>query len=246
MAIELRASSAVVGGKGTSYTVTVPASVQVGDLLILVGGADATGWPTPAGWTLVDYRGPSWNIYSVVFMKIAEATDPGASVVFTRAASQWFWGGIMAFSGLSTTPLFQGLSYVLSGYDSSKPRSVQYRASSGSLIVGFGSFDTGTNFWTSPELTQVFQGLLPASNFEYYAGYTISSSSNPALFNFQQTPTQGGFGGQIAVMLGYADTPLDSNGVAYPVDVTLSVLTSLTGFPLKGALTKSGDEGSSY
>jgi len=62
-------------------TVTVPAAVQPGDLLVLVGsyGASGTSPATPAGWTLAGQR-DNVAMESRVWTRTATAADAGASV----------------------------------------------------------------------------------------------------------------------------------------------------------------------
>lgn len=74
-------------GTGTSRSLTLPASVQAGDTIVLVaGGVDAggnlTGWPadfTLAQWLVTDKR--------ALFYKIADGSEGGQSRTFTFASN---------------------------------------------------------------------------------------------------------------------------------------------------------------
>lgn len=80
MPVAYRASAQVFGAT-TSTSITIPASVQSGDILILQA---VGGWVpnAPAGWT-VDFAESGSNIGSLVAYKTAGAGDAGAGVTVT-------------------------------------------------------------------------------------------------------------------------------------------------------------------
>lgn len=90
MAIAFRASTSTTPTSG-SATLTIPASVQAGDLLVLAGGLnngnDATkDWPaTLSGWTRKDGRDVS-NLFAALYVRVAQAGDAGATVTLSTSA----------------------------------------------------------------------------------------------------------------------------------------------------------------
>ncbi len=97
---------AFVGADGTtargitSATVSVPASVEAGDALVLVSSVNnaTTGVPTPAGWTLEDTR-VSGQIATRVFSRVATAGDAGDDVTVTPTGPAKVTLQLSAYSG---------------------------------------------------------------------------------------------------------------------------------------------------
>jgi hypothetical protein len=67
--------------------VTVPASVQAGDRMVLVmtSNSSTVTYGDPAGWTLVD-SGTTTGVSSRVYSKAATAADAGSAVTVTASA----------------------------------------------------------------------------------------------------------------------------------------------------------------
>ena len=75
----------------TAHNVTMPATVDVGDLLIVLFSNDhATGGTvtTPAGWTLVSTQTRGNNVRGSVFAKDAVGTEDGTNVDFITSATE--------------------------------------------------------------------------------------------------------------------------------------------------------------
>lgn len=89
MPIAFRASTSTTTTTG-SATLTIPASVQAGDLLVLAGGLNNGGdtskdWATPSGWTRKDARDVS-NLFAALHVRVAQAGDAGATVTLSTSA----------------------------------------------------------------------------------------------------------------------------------------------------------------
>jgi hypothetical protein len=71
----------------TSASVTVPASVQTGDRMVLVmtGNSSTVTYADPAGWTLVD-SGTTTGVSTRVYSRAATAADAGSAVTVTASA----------------------------------------------------------------------------------------------------------------------------------------------------------------
>lgn len=82
----------------TSATVTVPASVQPGDLLVLdVGAAGSATQTLPAGWTQVASIAP-WPVLTTVWQHTATAGEAGSPVTVTFGAQQKATLALLAYS----------------------------------------------------------------------------------------------------------------------------------------------------
>lgn len=104
MAIAFRASTEAHVTSG-SLTLTIPATVQAGDLLVLVGGMNNSGnaaydWSTPSGWTKKDDRSVGANLYGVVYVKTAVSGDAGASLTLASSNTGKSCAILAAYSGL--------------------------------------------------------------------------------------------------------------------------------------------------
>jgi hypothetical protein len=104
MAIAFRASTEAHVTSG-SLTLTIPGTVQAGDLLVVIGGMNNSGnaaydWSTPSGWTRRDDRSVGSNLYGVVYTKIAVSGDSGAALVLASSNTGKSCAILAAYSGL--------------------------------------------------------------------------------------------------------------------------------------------------
>lgn len=90
-------------GLGIDLDVTMPATVDAGDLLLVAVTATPSGdifdWILPAGWTaLTDVPASGTNVIAppVIFAKVADGTEDGASVTFGSMQDTSANGGAVA------------------------------------------------------------------------------------------------------------------------------------------------------
>ncbi|MFD0856549.1 hypothetical protein ACFQ07_30200, partial [Actinomadura adrarensis] len=108
--IAYRAGSSATQTTG-SLPITIPGSVQTGDLLVLVAGLNDAGvpdhdWSTPAGWTLRDARRVGTNLFAMCAVRVCQPGDPGSVVTLTTVATGKSAAGIVAYSGVDpSTPI---------------------------------------------------------------------------------------------------------------------------------------------
>ncbi len=100
MAIAYRASAQVFGTT-TSTNITIPAGVQIGDMLVMhaVGGWAPS---VPAGWTQDYLNSTSGNIRACVAYRVAQAGDAGSTLTVTWAGGYNHVINIIAVSGSTT------------------------------------------------------------------------------------------------------------------------------------------------
>jgi hypothetical protein len=99
MAVVHRASASTNVASRTSLTITKPAGVVAGDVLVayimFIGGAPTA----PSGWTLQASFGSDEGVYS----KVAGSSEPASYAWTIGGSAQQSGGGISAFSGVDNT-----------------------------------------------------------------------------------------------------------------------------------------------
>ncbi len=105
-AIVYRSSSTFNGSAGPTMTITAPASIDIGDVLVATFGTDNNSDcnATLAGWTTISYTDASGtpNKCLKTLYHVVSGTPP-ANYVFTVPGSGLRVAGIQAFSGVDTT-----------------------------------------------------------------------------------------------------------------------------------------------
>jgi hypothetical protein len=99
MSIAYRSGSTAGNGSGGDLSVSTPAGVQNGDILIAVLYREAGSWTLPAGWTQIggdQYSYDGWAILSAAWKR---ASSEGSSYTFQLSATTWRIAAIAAFSG---------------------------------------------------------------------------------------------------------------------------------------------------
>lgn len=107
MAIAYRAGSSATQTTG-SLSITIPATVQAGDLLVLIGGLNDAGvldhdWSTPSGWTLRDARHVGTNLYAMACVRVATSGDASSTVTLSTPATGKSAAIIVAYSGVDVS-----------------------------------------------------------------------------------------------------------------------------------------------
>ncbi len=140
----------------TNSQVTIPAGVQVGDQLVLIGsyayGSSTTpaNPSTPAGWTQVGSTVTNNALQSAVWTRVAVAGDAGTTVSTPLEASSRSTLTVAAYQGVAATG---GVSGLASSQDVSATShtSPTVTAAAGDWVVQFWSDkSSGTTLWTPP------------------------------------------------------------------------------------------------
>jgi len=99
------ATSSLSANAATSYSVTVPATVLVGDFMLFVGSnSPGSGGGAPSGWTFLASNTPTNTAIGFsLWYRIATATDAGASYTWTVTTASRVGGAISAFRGVDNT-----------------------------------------------------------------------------------------------------------------------------------------------
>ncbi|WP_205471500.1 hypothetical protein [Nocardioides sp. SYSU D00038] len=140
--------SASASGNSTTPQVSVPAAVQPGDQLVLVGSYGVSTTPaTPAGWTPVAQRTDS-GMVSHVWTRRATAADAGAAVRTTLPAIAKYALGVAAYRGVSAgAPVGAAVSALTSGTTSHRTPAASAGAGQWALQV-WSDKSSATTAWT--------------------------------------------------------------------------------------------------
>jgi PKD repeat protein len=100
--IAFRAATGAAAKGATSAKVTVPASVQAGDGMVLVSSisSNSVTVTAPAGWTLEGIQTSS-NLVTRIYSRVAAAGDAGSTVTVTQSAAAKVTLQLSAYSGTS-------------------------------------------------------------------------------------------------------------------------------------------------
>jgi PKD repeat protein len=137
----------------TSVSVTVPASVQAGDglLLVMTSNSSTVTYGDPAGWTAVD-TATTTGITTRVYSKVATAADAGATVTITSSAINKMDLRLAAYANTSTaTPVAALAKAVDTAAVASHTTPTTTVSGSGSWVVSYWADKSGTTTaWTAP------------------------------------------------------------------------------------------------
>jgi hypothetical protein len=155
MAIAFRASTEAHVSSG-SLTLTIPGTVQAGDLLILVGGMNNSGnaaydWSTPSGWTKKDDRSVGSNLYGVVYVKTAVSGDSGATLTLASSNTGKSCAILAAYSGLDQSApvdVITGLSETTSTVSHATP-TVSTTQDQDWVVIAAVQSDSTTESWST-------------------------------------------------------------------------------------------------
>ena len=98
-AFRAAASTPFNGTDASSQAITIPSTVQVGDVLILGAVSNSAGPPsTPAGWTAIDTWTGSFSHHKLLY-RVAQAGDAGSTVTVTLGSAGRLSLGMSCYSG---------------------------------------------------------------------------------------------------------------------------------------------------
>jgi arylsulfatase A-like enzyme/PKD repeat protein len=133
-------------------SVTVPAAVRAGDALLLMVSANRTDstLTAPAGWTRLQAAADG-TLQSVVWWRVATATDPGATVTVTASVTTKTDVQLLAYSGVAATPV-QAFAVSTEPSTTASHRTPTVTVATGrAWLVSCWADKTGTSTgWTTP------------------------------------------------------------------------------------------------
>jgi hypothetical protein len=174
-----------------STTVTAPASITTGDLLLAMCYADTdtnTAWTAPSGWTSAgsQYDSGNNNYGQVeVFYKIATGSEPGA---YAFSGSFYRFVSILHYSGVNSTPIMAGVSWqnYTSGATASSFVAPSLTATGNAALAAFYTVWAGATISTGPS------GMTLRD--------TVTASSHGVAYAYDLTVASGATGTETATM----------------------------------------------
>jgi PKD repeat protein len=205
-------SAVAVNKTASSFSVQVPAAVQVGDqMLLTITDNNAQTATDPAGWTKVGSRSMSSDGStgtSTVWQKVADAGDvgsagsPGATLTVALSGSSKAALTLVAYRGTSTSTPVVGVSAAETVNRASHTTPSVSDIPSGAWVVSYwADRSTSTTAWTAPagELTRLTSFGATGSTATIDALITDSGTQVPAGSRAGLTATANGSTGK-AVM----------------------------------------------
>ena len=235
---------------GASLTITKPANLQVGDLMIVNiderGTDDETPSTIPAGWIEViryEHASPGRQIW--IGYKIAVADDvSNANYTFNWSGADDLSGGITAFRGVDTATNggieVEGTSYAASNNDPLTPTSIT-TLSDNSLVVFLAQvqeIDFNSSSWrlggsTGTIMTELYS-LNPVNKTGVGAAILVKATAGATGSGYKTTEQ----GRKAGVLLSLKDGSCNISGTSTKTDVTCNGVSD-------GVITITGSAGGS-
>src|SRR6266404_3471303 len=105
MGIVLRASASVSGFNGTSLSISKPAGVVAGDVLVAsvdAAGGSGTTITAPSGWTLIRRDDSGTTLAMATYYKVAGSSEPASYSWGLGSSNVGAGGGIIAYANVDT------------------------------------------------------------------------------------------------------------------------------------------------
>jgi MSHA biogenesis protein MshQ len=157
-------TSSLGSGTATSYSVTVPANVLVGDFLLFEGSNNpGSGGGAPNGWTFIASNTPTNTAIGFsMWYRIATSSDAGTVYTWTVTTSSRVAGAIAAFRGVdNTNPILSfGTGVTNANMYSRTAPSVTPGVANGAIVVMYsaanGTADTPSAPTGTTTTTQIY------------------------------------------------------------------------------------------
>jgi hypothetical protein len=238
MAIAFRASTEAHVSSG-SLTLTIPATVQAGDLLVFVGGMNNAGnaaydWATPSGWTKRDDRSVGSNLYGALYTKVATSGDAGATLTLSSSNTGKSCAILASYSGLDQSApvdVITGLSETTSTVSHATP-TVATAQDQDWVIIAAVQSNSVTESWSNPAGYTRRQDSLDNAVPSGHVTATLQDQGPEAVGTYGGEALTAAGASNKAAMWTIAISPQQSTQTARPVsDVDV---TSAVGVPTPG------------
>ncbi|TYK45145.1 hypothetical protein [Actinomadura decatromicini] len=233
MTIAFRAATSTTPTSG-SATITIPGSIQAGDLMCIAGGLNNGGdpakdWTTPSGWTLKDGRDVS-NLYAALYLRVAQPGDQGSTVTLPTSALGKSGVGFASWSGGDPSASVDDWDVRVENVSAASHATpaVDTTGTNRQIVIIGVQSDSAVQSWNTP--SGYTKQLDVIDNVNTSGHVTVTIQDKPA-------PTVGSYGGESlvagaasvkAVTWTLAITPASSTQTARPAsDVSSSLATAI-------------------
>lgn len=239
MAIAFRASTEAHVTSG-SLTVTIPATVQAGDVLLLVAGMNDAGvtandWATPSGWTSLGTHNVGSNLFAGVWVRVAQAGDPGATITLSTSGTGKACAVLAAYSGADPASPVNVSSVVAETTTTTNHATpaVTTTLADTRVVIAAVQSNSDTESWSTPSGYTKRQDSIDNVNLGGHVTATIQDRA---------AATVGSYGGEAlvaaspsskAIMATVALAPVSTTQTARPVDD--ESVSGVIGVPTPGA-----------
>jgi hypothetical protein len=158
---------------GTTYSVTIPSTVNLNDVLVVAMAVQLTTVTTPSGWTRdIDHLAGSGSSILYVYHKVVVQADLGSTVSFVAGASGAIQGSLTSLHGASNN-----IELTVTNSANSNPIAVNFGVTQndGDIALFFPMSDQtniGGAGWTVPSgFTQLFQTANGGANTPNLGGF---------------------------------------------------------------------------
>jgi hypothetical protein len=239
MTVAFRTSTEAHAATG-DLVITIPATVQAGDLLVIAaglnnGGNPALNWGTPAGWVKRDDRSVGSNLYAALYVRTATSGDAGATVTLVSATTGKSCAVIAAYSGADqSAPIdaVQGLSETTSTAAHATP-TVSTTVDQDVIVIAGVQTDTATQSWSTATGYTKRQDSVDNTNTTGHVVATLQDKGPVTVGTYGGESLTSAVAGPKAATWTLAISPQQTTQTARPVsDVTV---TNAVGVPTPGA-----------
>lgn len=191
----------------TTHNVSMPATVNPGDLLICAFCADGTPTiTTPSGWTVMGSQQSFGSSTAVggVYYKVADGSEDGTTVNWVTSTSQPGAAIVVRITGWGGTPE-QAYATQIFGNLPDPPSLTPSWGALDTLWLAFGMLDTSsTGMASAPSSYSGYTKNASAGDMEVAYGWRQlnASSTNPGAFGGSTTNTQGTLAATIGIRPG--------------------------------------------
>ena len=175
----------------TSVVTPIPASTQAGDGLVAVASVSSTTVPpAPDGWTQVGSPVVAGSLTTVVWQRVATATDPGRNVTVTLGATAVKASlTVLAYSGTSASGPVAAIAGVAEPANVTAHQSPFVATPGGWVVTVWADRSSTTTTFTEPAASTVRQRLIGTGGG--HVDSLVVDTGGPV--------ASGSYGGQIAL-----------------------------------------------
>lgn len=239
MAIAYRGSTEAHVTSG-SLTITIPAAVQAGDVLLLFGGMNdggttANDWSTPAGWTLLDSGHVGTNLFAALWTKVAQAGDSGTAVTLATSNAGKACAMIAAYSGtdpVSPIDIAAGVSETVSTASHATP-AVATSFDNAHIVIAAVQSDSATQSWGTATGYTKRQDSVDNSSLSGHVTGTVQGKPAPTIGTYGGEALVAAAASNKAMMWTIALAPVSTTQVSRPASDIAS--SGAVGVPTPGA-----------
>jgi hypothetical protein len=239
LAIAFRASTSTTPTTG-SATMTIPGTIQAGDLMVIGGGLNNGGdtskdWTTPAGWTRKDGRDVGSNLFAALYVRVAQAGDAGSTVTLSTSALGKSGAVLAAWSGIDPSNPVEDWDVLVETVNTATHATptVDTTGTDRQIVLIGVQSDSATQSWSTPSGYTDRQVAIDNANLSGHVTVAVRDKAAPTVGTYGGENLVAGAASLKALAWTLALAPASSTQTARPSSDVASA--SATGVPTPGA-----------